>query len=60
MILTRDVEAVKFFSFRFSGVARVLCALGKEILLRLLSTKTTEFEVKNRCKNFEEVNILLF
>jgi len=32
-----------------SGVARVASALGKEIFLRLLPTKTTKFEVKNRC-----------
>jgi len=31
-----------------SGVARVLCALGQEIFLRPLSTKSTEFKVKNR------------
>jgi len=37
-----------------SGIARVLCALGQEIFLRPLSTKTTEFEMKNRCKNAEE------
>jgi len=36
-----------------SGVARVRCALGQEILLRHLSTKTTEFEVKNRRKSAE-------
>jgi len=29
-----------------SGVARVSCALGKEVFLRLLSTKTAEFEMK--------------
>jgi len=29
----------------YSGVARVSCALGQEIFLRPLSTKTTEFEV---------------
>jgi len=34
---------------RTSGVARVTCALGQGIILRPLSTKTTEFEVKNRC-----------
>jgi len=37
-----------------SGVARVPCALGQEIFLRFLSTKTTEFEVKNKCKSAEE------
>jgi len=37
-----------------SGVAREPCALGQEIFLRPLSTKTTEFEVKNRCKSVEE------
>jgi len=36
------------------GVARVPCALGQEIFLRLLSTKITEFEVKNRCKSVKE------
>jgi len=34
-----------------SGVARVPYALGQGIILRPLSTKTTEFEVKNRCKS---------
>jgi len=37
-----------------SGVARVLCALGQEILLRPLSTKASEFKVKIRCKSAEE------
>jgi len=30
----------------FSGIARVPCALGQEIFLRLPSTKLTEFELK--------------
>jgi len=38
----------------FSGVARVPCALGQEIFLHPLSTKTTEFEVKNKCKSAEK------
>jgi len=33
-----------------SGVARVPCALGQEIFLHSLSTKTAEFKVKNKCK----------
>jgi len=37
-----------------SGVARIPCALGQDIFLRPLSIKTTEFEVKNRCKSAEE------
>jgi len=37
-----------------SAVARVSCALGQEIFLHPSSTKTTEFEVKNRCKCAEE------
>jgi len=37
-----------------SGVARVPCALGQGIILRPLSTKTTKFEVKNKCKSAEE------
>jgi len=37
-----------------SGVARVPCALGQGVILLPLSTKTTEFEVKNRCKSAEE------
>jgi len=37
-----------------SGVAMVPCALGQEIFLRPISTKTTEFKVKNRCKVAEE------
>jgi len=37
-----------------SGVARVPCALGQEIFLRPLSKRTTEFEVKNRCKSVKE------
>jgi len=40
-----------------SGVARVPCALGQEIFLRLPSTKLSEFELKNRCKNAEEVKV---
>jgi len=43
-----------------SGVARVPCALGQEIFLRSLSTKTTKFEVKNSCKNLEDVKFVLF
>jgi len=39
---------------RSSGVTRVPCALGQEISLRPPSTKTTVFEVKNRCKSVEE------
>jgi len=38
-----------------SGVARVPCALGQEIFLRPLSTKTTEFEAKNRRKSAEKL-----
>jgi len=37
-----------------SGVARVPCALGQEIFLCSPSTKLTEFELKNRCKNVKE------
>jgi len=37
-----------------TGVARVPCALGQEIFLRPLPTKTTEFDVKNRCKSEDE------
>jgi len=43
-----------------SGVARVSCALGQEIFLRPLSTKTTEFEVKDSCKNLEDAKFVLF
>jgi len=35
------------FGLLSSGVARVPYALGQEIFLRPLPTKTTEFEVKN-------------
>jgi len=35
---------------RSSSVARVPCALGQEIFLRPLLTKTTEFEVKKAAK----------
>jgi len=46
-----------------SGVARVSCALGQEIFLRPLSTKTTEFEayliqgavITNLCSDKEEL-----
>jgi len=41
------------------GVVRVPCALGQEIFLRPLSTKTTEFEVKNRCKLEKKAEHLL-
>jgi len=41
---------------RNSGIARVLCALGQGTIFRSLSTKTTEFELKNRCKSAEEAN----
>jgi len=34
---------------------RVTCALRQEIFFRLLSTKTTEFEVKNSCKSADKV-----
>jgi len=37
-----------------SGVARVPCALEQEMFLRPLSTKTTEFEMKNRYKSAKE------
>jgi len=37
-----------------SGVARVPYALGQETFLRPSSTKTTEIELKNRCKRAEE------
>jgi len=43
-----------------SGVARVPCALGQEIFLRPLSAKTTEFEVKNACKNLEDAKFVYF
>jgi len=42
---------------KYSGVDRVSCALGQETFLRLpypLQQKTTEFEVKNRCKSEKE------
>jgi len=34
-----------------SGVARVPCALKQGIIFCPLSTKTTEFEMKHRCKS---------
>jgi len=37
-----------------SGVVRVPYAMGQGIILRPLSTKTTNFEMKNRCKSAEE------
>jgi len=37
-----------------SGVARVPRALGQGIILRPLSTKTTEFKVKNKGKSAKE------
>jgi len=40
-----------------SGVARVICALEYEIFLRPQSTKTTEFEVKNRRKSAEKAKV---
>jgi len=43
-----------------SGVARVPSALGQEIFLRPLSTKTTEVEVKNGYKNLEDAKFVLF
>jgi len=43
-----------------SGVARVPCTLGQEIFLRPLSTKTTEFEMKNSPKNLEDAKFVLF
>jgi len=43
-----------------SGVARVPGAPGQEIFLRLLSTKTTEFEVKKRGNNLKKAKIVLF
>jgi len=39
---------------RTSGVTGASCALGQGIILPPLSTKTTEFEVKNRCKSAKE------
>jgi len=42
-----------------SGVARVPCALGQEIFLQPLSTKTTEFEVKNSFKILEDAKFVL-
>jgi len=42
-----------------SDVARIPCALGQEIFLRSLSTKTTEFKVKNSCKNLEDAKFIL-
>jgi len=41
---------------QLNGVARVPCALRQEIFLRPPSTKTAEFEVKNRRKSVEEAN----
>jgi len=38
----------------YSGVARISCAMGREVFLRPSLTKSTEFEVKNRCKRAEE------
>jgi len=43
-----------FLGNMISDVARVPCALGQEIFLRPLSTKTTEFEVKIGCKSADE------
>jgi len=37
-----------------NGVARVPCALEQERFFPPLSTKTTKFIVKNRCKSVEE------
>jgi len=34
--------------------------MGQEIFMRPLSTKTTEFEVKNSCKSLEEAKIAFF
>jgi len=42
------------FNMMCSGAARIPCALGQGIILRPLSTKSTEFEMKNRCKSAEE------
>jgi len=36
------------------------CAMGQQIFWRPLSTKTTEFEVKNSCKNLEDAKFVLF
>jgi len=41
----------------FNSVARVLCALEQKIFLRPQSIKTTEFEIKNSCKNLEDANL---
>jgi len=38
----------------YSGVAKVPCALGQKIFLRLPPTEIAEFEMKNRCKSAEE------
>jgi len=43
-----------------SGVARTPCALGQEMFLRPLSTKTTEFEVKINYKNLKDAKFVLF
>jgi len=42
---------------RHFSVARVPSALGQEIFLRSPSTKTTEYEVKNRCKRTKEAKV---
>jgi len=52
----RDKRKTAFCKGLCSGVAGVPCVLGQEIFLRLPSTETTEFEVKNRCKSAEEAN----
>jgi len=38
-------------SRKYSGVARVHCALGQETIFHPLQQKTTEFDVKNRGKS---------
>jgi len=50
---------VVLLSPKSSGVASVPYALGQEIFLCPLSTKFTEFEVKNSCKNLKEAKIVL-
>jgi len=57
---TQQANLLAFSLMLNSGVARVHCALGQDILLRPLSTKSTEFEVKNTCKNLEDVKFVLF
>jgi len=50
----RNVERPFLFTTANSGVTRVSCALGQEIFLRPLSTKSTEFEEKIGEKVFKK------